>query len=278
MVATLIHRQDTDVVPDPDPAGPMPALYLHGWSDYVFQVHVLEHLADRGFDVWAMDLRKHGRSLREGQTPTAIAYLEDYDSEVDAALAAMGGRAPLVIAHSTGGLVAALYAARHPGRFSGLVLNSPWLAFHGHPSLGKALERPVHAIASRRPFVQVMPRGADHYARTIHSDYGGDFTYDLELKPIGGHPFPAATFGAVLAGQAALTVADPISEPVLVLRAARSYFGRLLSERMSRSDVVLDVRAIARAALRLGEDVEDAPIEDARHDVFLSDPAVIDEV
>jgi len=41
-------------------------LYLHGWNDYFFQTHLADYVAELGFDFYALDLRRYGRSLRNG--------------------------------------------------------------------------------------------------------------------------------------------------------------------------------------------------------------------
>ena len=41
-------------------------LYLHGWNDYFFQTHLADAFAALGFDFYALDLRRYGRSLRNG--------------------------------------------------------------------------------------------------------------------------------------------------------------------------------------------------------------------
>jgi len=268
ILATLIRRE-----PDgPSVSDRLPVLVLHGWSDYVFQRELLEHLAARGLEVWALDLRKHGRSLRPWQTATDVGSLEDYDAEIGAALDAIGReRRPVVLAHSTGGLVAVLWAMRHPGELAGLALNSPWLEFHLRGA-GRRLSLPlVRRLARRHPHRRILPPGPDHYARSLHEDFGGEFVFDLLWKPPGGHAFPASTMAAVLEGQERLHAAR-VYEPVLVLHSGRSRFRRRFDEDMRRSDVVLDVTGMDAAARRLGPRVEVAVIDGARHDVFLSDP------
>lgn len=290
LVATLIHR-----IPDGpagvDPAGPArnahvsddvtapspgsdrpPILVGHGWSDYVLDRELLDHLGERGFDVWGLDLRKHGRSLLPGQTPTEIDHLNRYDQEIDAALRIIGrDRPPILLAHSTGGLTAALWAKRHPGTIRALALNSPWLEMHLGAAVRRLLARPARALGGRLRTRPLLPYGSPHYARTTHRDYGGLYDYDLGLKPPGGHPFPADTFAAVLDGQSRLEAAGPLGIPVLVLHSARSSFGLVFTESMRRADSVLDVHAMAEAAARLGPQVRIEAVEGARHDVFLSD-------
>ena len=53
-------------------------LYVHGWNDYFFQTHLADHMADLGFDFYAVDLRRYGRSLRRGHLRGFITDLDDY--------------------------------------------------------------------------------------------------------------------------------------------------------------------------------------------------------
>lgn len=287
LVATLIHRdggdgpgsmaRPADSADSPEKgaggrADPPPLLLMHGWSDYVLDRDLMEHLGRRGHDVWGLDLRKHGRSLLPGQTATAIDHLNRYDAEIDAALRIIGReRPPVLLAHSTGGLTAALWAQRHPRTVRGLALNSPWLEMHLGSTTRTLAQAPVRLLAEhlrRRP---IFPTGKDHHARASHRDFGGAYDYDLALKPPGGHPFPADTFHAVLDGQRRLAAAGPLAFPVLVLHAERTLIRARFTEEMRRADTVLDVRALAAAARALGPRVRVEAVRGARHDVFLSD-------
>src|SRR5699024_5766733 len=96
-VQTLDLGADPDGEPDvvatvvrgPAPAGPAgpAALYVHGFTDYFFQRHLAAHLAARGSRLYALDLRKCGRSRRPGQTPHFTTDLAYYDDELERALA-----------------------------------------------------------------------------------------------------------------------------------------------------------------------------------------------
>ena len=279
LIATLVHREQDPQEPSPasapSAAEPPPILLLHGWSDYIFDRGLMEHLGRRGHDVWGLDLRKHGRSLLPGQTATEIDHLNRYDAEVDAALRIIGReRPPVLLAHSTGGLTAALWAHRHPGTVRGLALNSPWLEMHLGPWARNLAEAPVRLLAERLRSRPILPPGNDFFARTTHRDYGGEYDYDLALKPEGGHRFPADTLRAVLDGQRRLAAAGPLTLPVLVLHSARSLISPRFAEGMRRADTVLDVKALAAAAAGLGPHVCIEALEGARHDVFLSDADV----
>ena len=51
-------------------------LYVHGYSDYFFNVELAERYNEQGFDFYAIDLRKYGRSLRPHQTPFRAMSLD----------------------------------------------------------------------------------------------------------------------------------------------------------------------------------------------------------
>ena len=87
--------------------------------------HVASWFASRGFAVWAMDHRGHGRSEGTRMHVDRFAdYLVDLAEFVKLAAGAHGR--PVMIGHSMGGLIAYRYAAVHPDTISALVLSSPW--------------------------------------------------------------------------------------------------------------------------------------------------------
>jgi len=89
-------------------------LYVHGFVDYFFQTHLADFFTARGIDFYALDLRKHGRSIQPHQTPNFCADLTEYYPELDEAVRIIreenGHERLLVNGHSTGGLVTALWA------------------------------------------------------------------------------------------------------------------------------------------------------------------------
>ncbi|MDN5771067.1 MAG: alpha/beta hydrolase, partial [Microlunatus sp.] len=137
LVATLIRRAGGE-------RSPHAILYLHGWNDYFFQTHVADVLSEAGFAFYALDLRRYGRSLRQGQLRGFIANLSEYDLELTAAADRIGAEHErlTLIGHSTGGLIATLWTSGHPDRVSGLILNSPWLDLQGS-AMVKMLGGPV---------------------------------------------------------------------------------------------------------------------------------------
>jgi len=78
-------------------------LYLHGWNDYFFQTHLADYVAELGFDFYALDLRRYGRSLRNGHLRGFIADLDEYTAELDAASDVIGAEhsSLVLMGHST---------------------------------------------------------------------------------------------------------------------------------------------------------------------------------
>ncbi len=88
-------------------------LHVHGFSDYFFQTEYAGWWLERGYDFYALDLRKYGRSIRPHQTPTYVADLREYFAELDLAwwrITERDGHDRVVLtAHSTGGLTTSLW-------------------------------------------------------------------------------------------------------------------------------------------------------------------------
>lgn len=272
VVATLVRYS-------PPTSAPVRAvrvvLYLHGWSDYFFQVPLAQFWAAQGAAFYALDLRKYGRSLRPHQTPTYTDDLAVYDEDLDAALAVVeaehGPHARvLLMGHSTGGLVACLWADRHPGRVAGLVLNSPWLELQGS-SVVRTVSAPAIAQLAR-----IQPKGAlpnidpGHWARAVQVATGGEWTYDERWRPNPAFPVRPGWLNAIVAGHAAVARGLDVAVPVLVAVSDRTIISPLWSEDMRRADVVIDVEAVVDRAVRLGPVVTVLRIAGGMHDLTLS--------
>ena len=54
-------------------------LYVHGYVDYFFQTHLADFYNAAGLNFYAIDLRRHGRSLREGQLPNYTSDIDDME-------------------------------------------------------------------------------------------------------------------------------------------------------------------------------------------------------
>jgi alpha-beta hydrolase superfamily lysophospholipase len=280
LVATLVRRGE------PDRSATHAVLLVHGFTDYFFNTEQADHFAACGFAVYALDLHKCGRSWREGQTPHFTTDLARYDTELGRAVDLIARESPadvLVYGHSTGGLIVPLWLDRLRGRgdiarrrITGLVLNSPWLDLQGPAILRTAPTGAVIGAISRiRKKRVVRPPTEGGYGATLHKEYGGDFDYNLEWKPIGGFPITFGWLHAVRRAQAKLHRGLDVGVPNLILRSDRSVrevTDPAQLDAIQRGDAVLDVRQIARWAGCIGNRSTIVPIVDAKHDVFLSVP------
>lgn len=250
-------------------------LYVHGFIDYFFQTHLADAWVAAGYDFYAIDLRKYGRSMRGHQTPNYITSLEEYDEELDEAARIIrdddGHRVLTVMGHSTGGLIASLWANRRSGRgvVDALVLNSPWFDLNAslfQRTIGTAA---VHRLGTIKPRTQVSSLGPA-YGRYLHADSGGAWTYDLVWKPHAGFPVLAGWLRAIRRGHAELRRGLRIDCPVFVACSDASSSPLKEPGRIDSTDVVLNVSHIARGAAKLGRSVMLVRVRGGIHDLTLS--------
>lgn len=267
VVATLVKR------PANAPTGKA-VLHVHGFCDYFFQTGYAEWWTSRGYDFYALDLRKYGRSLRPHQTPNYVADLREYWPDLDAAwqrVAERDGHDHIVLsAHSTGGLTLPLWASERQAKIAGMMLNSPWFDLQG-PAWQRTIgTQVIHRIAGLQP-MRVMPRGVSGlYTQSLHADHAGEFTFNLDWKPVQSWPTRFGWISAIRRGHAELHAGLAISAPVLVLSSARSAWPTSMSEAVHTHDIVLDVQQIRRWAPAVGTHVTSIAIDGGRHDLSLS--------
>ena len=107
-----------------------------------------------------------------------ITDLDDYGLELDAAADMIAAEHDqlLLVGHSTGGLIAALWAAKHPDRVAALILNSPWLDLQGS-AMVRTLGTPViDALGTAGRRVSCGCPTSGFYARALRI---GEWDYDL---------------------------------------------------------------------------------------------------
>ncbi|WP_432478458.1 alpha/beta hydrolase [Nocardioides sp. GXQ0305] len=269
VVATLVSRRA-------EVATTRAVLYVHGFADYFFQTSFAQWWLDRGYDFYAIDLRKYGRSTLPHQTATYVADLHEYDADLDAAwhrITTRDGHDHVVVAaHSTGGLVTSLWAdMRQPAELRGLVLNSPWFDLQGKAWMrSHAAGLLLDQVGRRRPHQQIARRIEGFYTRSLHRDHDGEWDFDLTLKPIDSFAVRAGWLLAIRRGHARLHRGLHLPCPALVLSSDRTTWPREMTDDVHTHDIVLDVEQIRRWAPALGRHVTYAAIPGALHDVVLS--------
>jgi alpha-beta hydrolase superfamily lysophospholipase len=252
-------------------------LYVHGYVDYFFQKHLAEFFTARGYDFYALDLRKYGRSLRPHQTPNFCRDLAEYYPELDEAVRIIrtedGHDTLLVNGHSMGGLLTALWAHRVRGKglLQGLFLNSPFMQFREAWVVRRSITPIVNIVGKARPLAKMPQELGRAYGMSIHRDHHGEWDYDLTWKPLNGYTIYAGWVRAISRALRQVQAGLEIDVPVLVAVSARSHRGRF-TEAAHYADAVLNVGHIVRYAPRLGRDVTIVRIEGGKHDLTLSRP------
>lgn len=257
-------------------------LYVPGWSDHFFERELAEFWRERGARFVALEPRRTGRSLREGQTPGYFDRLETYDEEIERALTVLGhgdpGGAPqperkrrlIILAHSQGGLVMSYWLSRNPGRADALILNSPWLELQTK-EFGRLVLTPFVSMLGRmQPHTSLGTIDPGFYYRSLSKDFYGEWEFDPRLRAERSYPISAGWLQAIIRGHEAVAAGLGLKIPVLVLLSDKSTFSPIWNDQMLSSDIVLEVDSIARRSLDLGDCTTVTRIAGALHDVFLS--------
>ena len=74
-------------------------LYIHGFNDYFFQQKMADRFVDSCYNFYAVDLRKYGRSYRDGQLHCDARNINEYFPDIDSALsiiASSGVKQPIL--------------------------------------------------------------------------------------------------------------------------------------------------------------------------------------
>ena len=255
-------------------------LYIHGFIDYFFHPHLGEQFNAHNYDFYALDLRKYGRSLLKHQHPNYCKNVEEYFEEISIAIReiyAISKEPILLLGHSTGGLITSNYMnwGDERARISGLILNSPFFDFN--LSYFEKITSRIGAriLSSVSTYSNVKNALSPAYAESIHKDYYGQWDFNLDWKPINGSPAYFKWIVAIDKAQKRLQKSS-ISVPVLVMHSSGSIKMSKYSIEALSNDTVLNVEDIKRVGASLGNRVTILQIDNAVHDLFLSDEKVRD--
>jgi len=267
VVATLVSRRA---------AAPTrrAVLHVHGFADYFFQTGAADYWVEQGYDFYAVDLRKYGRSFRPHQTPNFVTDLAEHFAELDECFRRVterdGHDHVVLTGHSTGGLILPLWADERQPEIAGMVLNSPWLDLQGSLLLRTAVTKAIDQIGLRRPYLTVPRDVSGFYARSLHHEHDGEWDFDLAWKPLESWPVYTGWLRAVRRGHARVHRGLSVPAPVLVLTSAASSHPKEYDETCASTDIVLDVDLIRKWTHKLGDQVTLTRVHGAIHDVFLS--------
>jgi alpha-beta hydrolase superfamily lysophospholipase len=137
---------------------------LHGWADHAGRWRdVAERLRDKGYGIYVLDQRGHGRSGgRRGHLSRFSQLLGDLQTFRRAVRHRLGDVPHVLLGHSFGGLVALRYLETQPSdAIAAAIVSGPWLATAAPPPAWKRMVAGV--LADIWPTVPV-PAGIDSAA------------------------------------------------------------------------------------------------------------------
>lgn len=271
--ATLMH-------PNRNTGKRKSVLYIHGFVDYFFHDHLAQEFDKNGFDFYALDMRKYGRSLLHHQHPNFCQDLQEYFEEISMAINLISKENSsdlYLLGHSTGGLISSYYlnAGEERQKVNGLILNSPFLDFN-LSKFEKGISLFIAKImGSLSKFSRIDGVLSPAYAQSLHKDHFGEWDFNTAWKPIKGFPTYFRWITAINEAQKIL-IHSNIQVPVLVMHSSSSVKLKKYSNEADNQDTVLNVADIKRVGATLGNKVTLLEVKDAKHDIFLSSKEVRD--
>lgn len=252
-------------------------LYIHGFNDYFFQIELAQQFVDHGYDFYAVDLRKYGRSLLPGQKPCQVRQLDEYFSDIDSALYDMkryGVKEIVLMGHSTGGLIASYYMEKNkPEGVKALILNSPFLDWN----LGKMepFVGVVSFLGAIFPNIKVPQGSGSIYSESLLKKYHGEWSYNTDWKSESSRDVDFGWVRAIDRAQEYLRDHKyAIDVPILLMYSDKSVSEDKWTESASNADTVLDVDDIKRYGQLLGKDLTMVKVNNGLHDLILSKAGV----
>lgn len=258
-------------------------LYIHGFIDYFFQTEMAEQFNQHGFDFYALDLRKYGRSHLPHQKFYNVREIAEYDAEITQALGIIGAEghdAILLSGHSTGGLTTTLYAAHHPDHplIKALWVNSPFYDFNMNP-IKKKLGLPnLSRVGKICPDLEFPSELNKWYVTSLHKNLKGEWYFNLEWKKT-TYPWVHLSFvRAIFEAQKEIHQGVTLKVPALVMHSDQSKNPKKWHKNVQTSDVILDVKHIDKYARKINGDVTISEIKNGVHDLVLSEKSVREHV
>ncbi len=271
VVSTLVRKQAADTIH-------RAVLYVHGYNDYFFQREMAQRWIDEGYNFYAIDLRKYGRSLREGQWEYEVRDMSEYFADIDSAMSVIrreGNRQVVLMGHSTGGLTTSLYchARRDKQCVDALILNSPFFEWNFNALYRNVLIPAVAFIG------QIFPQWGlpdatkiSAYAMSLLQEYHGEWTFDTSWKRLMSRGERFGWIRAIDRGHQIVHNEMQLTCPILLMHSDKTISGSEWTPEFQTGDAVLNVDHISYYGKKIGDDVTEVVIRNGLHDLFLSNP------
>jgi alpha-beta hydrolase superfamily lysophospholipase len=253
-------------------------LYVHGFNDYFFQSEMGRRFVDSGYNFYAVDLRRYGRSKEPWQYPYNIRDIREYYADIDSALAQIrrDGNTDITLSgHSTGGLTVLSFAA-DKGADCGVdrvVTDSPFLEWNYNSFYRNVAVPVVQFLGKIFKNSKIKQSHCDGYAYSLLRQYHGQWEYNTDWKMIYSPPVTFSWVGAINAAQSRLMKhRKDIAVPILVMHSSRKIDGCGWTPEFQTGDAVLDPAMIQERGSLLGHERVVCAIDSGIHDLILSEP------
>jgi len=252
-------------------------LYIHGFIDYFFNRELGNRFVNYGFHFFSIDLRKCGRALENRQHLHYSRNIFEYYEEIDKAIEIIKTDFKIsnivLLGHSTGGLIASLYAHENSSKIKVLILNSPFFDFNlPEKSISKSLIKYVSGPISKVfPYSNIKKNNIVRYLSSLHKEYGGEWDFNQKWKPLKGFPIYYAWANAVRKAHIKLHKGLNIDTPTLLLHSSSSYNrSKPNLVKYEESDVVLNIKHMKKYIGKIAKNATVVEVDKAIHDIFLS--------
>ena len=133
-----------------------------------------EQLAERGYALYAIDHRGHGRSAGDRAVIDRMSHaVEDLHTLVEKAAAAHSGRPVVLLGHSMGGAVALSYTIEHEDALDALVLSAPLAALEAASPVARVAGRVLSVVAPSLGVVAIDSTAVSRDPQVV-ADYDAD--------------------------------------------------------------------------------------------------------
>lgn len=257
-------------------------LYIHGFNDYFFQKEMGERFVDSGYNFYAVDLRRYGRSWQPWQYPFNIRKQSEYFEDIDSALAQIrrDGNTDITLSgHSTGGLTVAYMAAMRADSVgvNRVVTDSPFLEWNYNAFMRDVAVHFVEFLSKFSKDSKIKQSKCDGYAYSLLKKYHGEWDYNTDWKMVYSPPVTYSWVASINDAQSKLMKHHKdIKVPILVMHSSRKIDGCNWSPEFQTGDCVLDPEMLQKRGEQLGSVRQVATIDSGLHDLILSRKPVRD--
>lgn len=251
-------------------------LYIHGFNDYFFQSEMGQRFVDSGYNFYAVDLRRYGRSREPWQYPFNIRKQEEYFADIDSALVQIrrDGNTDITLGgHSTGGLTVAFMGAMKGDRIGvdRIVTDSPFLEWNYNSFMRNIAAPSIGFLGRIFKNAKVKQGHCDGYAYSLLKEYYGEWEYNTDWKMVYSPPVTWSWINAINSAQArTMKKAKNIAVPILVMHSSRKIDGCNYTPEFQTGDAVLDPFMLQKRGEKLGSVREVCAIDSGLHDLILS--------